>query len=246
VKEGEAPPVPEPTRILIVDDDAGQRAAVASALAEERALIAEAGSGAAALRALASERVDLVVCELVLPDYTGLGLCRLIRENPALAATPILMVASRCEEIDRILAFECGVDDFLRRPFYPRELLSRVRAVLRRGRTRADPGASGSPGSADACVELDPATRSAHVLGRRVDLTPREFDLLFALVRDPDRVITREQLLESAWGARLPRTQRTVDAHMKSVRRKLGPARDCVETVRGVGYRFSQRRAPGA
>lgn len=176
--------------------------------------------------------------DLVLPGISGLGLCRLLREDPALAHVGIVMVTDHDTEVDRVLAFEAGVDDFLPRPFYGRELASRVGAVLRRSAPQHG-FASGYDPPLRGLVTLHDATGSVLVGERRLDLTPREFQLLAALMRHAGRVLTRRQLIVRVWGGESGHSDRIVDAHVKSIRRKLAEARDCVETVRGVGYRFS-------
>lgn len=225
----------------MVDGDALWRERIASSLASPLLEIASVASAREALDYAAREKPDLIALELALPDVSGLGLCRLLRENPALGHTGLVMVTDHASEIDRVLAFEAGVDDFLAKPFYARELASRVGAVLRR---------SGGAGGVRERGEYDPvahdlvsvraADGSVLVGDRRVDLTPREYRLLAALIGQAGRVVTRRQLITSVWGPESAHSDRVVDAHVKSIRRKLGDAKDCVETVRGVGYRFSE------
>lgn len=234
--------MPSSKHILVVDGDAQWRERMAESLTSPLHAVATAASAREALEYAIREKPDVIVTELVLPDVTGLGFCRLLREEPALAHAGIVMVTDHADEIDRILAFEAGVDDFLPKPFYARELASRVGAVLRR---------SGGPRSllaereplAHSHVSVDAGTGSVLVGERRVDLTPREYHLLAALIRQAGRVLTRRQLIGAVWGSDSAHSDRVVDAHMKSIRRKLGEAKDCVETVRGVGYRFSELAA---
>jgi DNA-binding response OmpR family regulator len=150
------------------------------------------------------------------------------------------MVTDHASEIDRVLAFEAGVDDFLPKPFYGRELASRVGAVLRRsGGAGERHEVPGYDPAAHALVSVRAADGAVLVGDRRIDLTPREYHLLTSLISQAGRVVTRRQLIALVWGSDSAHTDRVVDAHVKSIRRKLGEARDCVETVRGVGYRFS-------
>jgi two-component system phosphate regulon response regulator PhoB len=233
-------------RILVVDGDALWRERIAAGLASPLLEIAAVATAREALEYASREKPDLIAMELALPDVSGLGLCRLLREDPALAHIGLVMVTDHASEIDRVLAFEAGVDDFLPKPFYARELASRVGAVLRRsgdGSERHD--AHEYPVDAHSLVSVHAAEGTVLVGDRRVDLTPREYRLLAALVGQAGRVVTRRQLIASVWGPESAHSDRVVDAHVKAIRRKLGEAKDCVETVRGVGYRFSETAARG-
>jgi two-component system phosphate regulon response regulator PhoB len=229
-------------RILIADGDAAWRARLADALASPAHEMVAVGEGHEALAFAQREKPDLLVTELVLPDVTGLGLCRLLREDPALGDLGILMVTSSASEIDRILAFECGVDDFLAKPFFARELLSRATAVLRRSAPGREPGGPIVPAYQPA-IALHANKGFVFVAGERLELTPREFQLLSALMRESGRVLSRLQLIRTVWGSDSQQAERVVDAHIKAIRRKLGDAGDCVETVRGVGYRYDEAGA---
>lgn len=178
----------------------------------------------------------LVLLDALLDDATGLAACRRIRENDTFGRTPVLFVSRFATEIDRVLCFEVGADDFVADPFFGRELLSRVQAVLRRDLRRGR--APGGPGEARfGEVEVDLRLGRVEVQGRPVDLTARELDVLRALVHHEGRVVRREELLDALEGPEA-RTLRVVDTHVKAIRRKLGPARIHIQTVRGVGYRF--------
>jgi len=236
-------------RILVADGDSLSRARIADGLASPAHQVIAVGEGAEALAFAKRESPDLLVTELVLPDMTGLGLCRLLREDSRLDHIGILMLATNASEIDRILAFECGVDDFVAKPFFARELLSRAMAILR----RSAPGretTSRIVSEYQPAVALHPNSGSVLVAGARLDLTPREFQLLSALMREAGRVLSRLQLIHMVWGSDSEQAERVVDAHIKAIRRKLGGAGDCVETVRGVGYRYAElhegRRSPAA
>jgi DNA-binding response OmpR family regulator len=229
--------------ILVADGDAEWRQRIAESLLALRLDVHAVEDGAEALAYAQREKPDLIVLDLVLPGISGLGLCRLVREDPALGHTGIVMVSDHAAEVDRILAFEAGVDDFLAKPFYGRELASRVGAVLRRSAPqRALPGAYDPPGR--GIVTLHAGSNTVLVGERRLDLTPREFQLLAALMGHAGRVLTRKQLIVRVWSNESEHTDRVVDAHIKSIRRKLGEAKHCVETVRGVGYRFSDVPGP--
>lgn len=229
-------------RILIADGDAAWRTRVADALVNPAHEVFAVGEGHEALAFAQREKPDLLVTELVLPDVTGLGLSRLFREDAALGHLGILMVTSNTSEIDRILAFECGVDDFLAKPFFARELLSRATAVLRRSAPRREPS-SRIVSAHQPAIALHANSGSVVVAGTRLELTPREFQLLSALMRESGRVVSRLQLIRTVWGSDSQQAERVVDAHIKAIRRKLGDAGDCVETVRGVGYRYAEAGA---
>jgi two-component system phosphate regulon response regulator PhoB len=227
--------MPAPKRILVVDAEPESRQRIAQSLAPRPVECIGVGTAQAAVAEARKQPPDLVILDLDLPDQTGLGLCRVLREEPPLVCVPILVVTAQASEVDRVLAFEAGADDFLSKPFYPPELAARVAAVLR-GYDARDKGgrdAEQSPG-----LHLDSSRRLAEVHGRRVDLTTTEFEILWALVTQAGRVVRRRELIEKLVGAAASQSDRAVDAHVKSIRRKLGEARDCVETVRGVGYRY--------
>jgi two-component system phosphate regulon response regulator PhoB len=225
--------------VLVVDEDDDVRAGIRDCLAKRQISCREATTARDALRSALEDPPDLILVELVLPDQSGLGLCRIVRESPALAATPIIVLTSRASEIDRVLAFEAGVDDFLAKPFYPPELGARVSAVLRGFASHPDEPAA--PSQECSAIQLDPRTGRVIADGRRVELTPRERDLLSALIAQAGRVVRRSQLIDRLQAGREPRSERAIDAHIKSIRRKLGSARNYVETVRGVGYRLAER-----
>jgi two-component system phosphate regulon response regulator PhoB len=236
------PLLDRPREILIVNGDPQARAEIRRCLAERGVVCREATTGAECLRAAEASPPDLVLLDLYLPDQSGLGVCRLIRELPTLERVPIMVVASQASEIDRVLVFESGADDFLARPFYAPELRARVDAVIRG--FRADRIGERKPGAASGRIQLDPQAARALVDGMRLDLTHKEFELLAKLVSHSGRVLRRKQLIDELWGPDAPRKERAVDAHIKSIRRKLGGARGCIETVRGVGYRFVEAPAP--
>jgi DNA-binding response OmpR family regulator len=217
--------------VLVVDDEPAIAALVRGYLERDglRALVA--ADGLAALAAVAAHRPAVVLLDVGLPGLDGTAVCRRLRE--AGDWTPVLFVTARDDEVDRVLGLELGADDYVTKPFSPRELVARVRAVLRRaGDRRAGPDAGRLRAGA---VELDPGSRRVSAAGRQVPLTTTEFDLLAHLMHRPGRVVPREELLEQVWGYPPGTPTRTVDVHVAQLRAKLGDAVQ-VRTVRGVGY----------
>ncbi len=224
---------------LIVDSDRESRRRIIEALAEEPIAVVEAETAARALERARASAPDLLVTELDLPDVSGHGLVRLLHDEKDLAHVPVVIVTRYDSEIDRILAFECGVDDFVPKPFFGRELAGRVRAILRRSTSRS--GAEAAAPKRRGGVVLDVEARSARVDDEPIALTPREFELLETLMGDAGRVLSRGRLVEAVWGDDAAAGHRSVDTHVKAIRRKLGRKRRVIETVRGVGYRFNER-----
>jgi DNA-binding response OmpR family regulator len=223
-------------KILVVDDEPEIVRLLRAYLERAGFAVVTAGSGQQALAVARHERPDLVVLDLNLPGLDGLDVCRTIRRS---SDVPIIMLTARLEEADRLIGLELGADDYVVKPFSPREIVARVRAVLRRV---AGPPARPELISA-AGVTLDLARRSASVERQRLDLTTMEFDLLALLVEHPGQVFTRLQLLDRLQGNAYEGYERTIDVHIKNLRRKLGDDPDdprFIETVRGVGYRFRQ------
>jgi DNA-binding response OmpR family regulator len=209
----------------------------------ERLYLADGGfgvhierDGGRALDAVARLRPVAIVLDIGIPGVDGLELCRTLRARGDW--TPVVFVTARDDEVDRILGLELGADDYLTKPFSPRELVARVRALIRRASAPAGPQVR-RIGS----VVLDPARRRVDVDGERVDLTATEFDLLEHLMSQPGRVFTREQLLSSVWGVADYSSSRTVDVHVAQVRLKLGAAAGVIRTVRGVGYSAAEQEA---
>jgi two-component system phosphate regulon response regulator PhoB len=222
--------------VLVVDDESDIRALVVHHLTREGFGTRTATTGPEALQEVRHRRPDLVVLDLMLPGLDGLEVCRRLRTDAATAAVPIIMLTAKAEEVDRIVGLELGADDYVVKPFSPKELVARVRAVLRRHRPRPP---DESPLSA-AGITLDVARHRVDVDGTPVGLAPREFALLQTLLESPGRVLSRETLLERAWGyARADEIEsRTVDVHVRRLRAKLGDAGRRIVTVKGVGYQL--------
>jgi phosphate regulon transcriptional regulator PhoB len=223
-------------RVLVVDDEPDLLELVRINLAQAGYTVETAASGSDALTALRRAPPDVMILDLMLPDLTGTELCARVRADQRLAALPIIMLTAKSEEIDRVVGLELGADDYVTKPFSPRELALRVRAVLRR---RAPSGEEARVLEHGA-LRVDPDSHRASVDGREITLTAKEFQLLVALMGRPGRVMTRERLLDEVWGSDITVTSRTIDTHLKRLREKLGRAGDLIETVRGVGYRFAE------
>jgi phosphate regulon transcriptional regulator PhoB len=223
--------------VLVVDDEADIRALVVHHLEREGFRCRTATTGTDALRDVRQHRPDLVVLDLMLPGIDGLEVCRRLRGDTATTAVPIIMLTAKAEEVDRIVGLEVGADDYVVKPFSPKELVARVRAVLRRNRPRAPDEAPLAVGG----ITLDVSRHRVEVSGHPVVLAPREFALLQTLLESPGRVLSREQLLERAWGyARADEIEsRTVDVHVRRLRAKLGEAGRHIVTIKGVGYQLA-------
>jgi DNA-binding response OmpR family regulator len=217
--------------ILVVDDERHIVDLIRLYLEREGFAVLAAATGDEALAVHARHDPDLVVLDLMLPGRDGFEVCRELRHR---GDTPILILTARDDDIDAIVGLELGADDYVTKPFNPRALMARIKAILRRTQATARGGRPIEVGD----LRIDPRRREAAVGDRRLDLRAREFDLLLALARDPGAVLTRDGLLEGVWGTDFPGETRTVDVHVSEVRKKLGPAGPPIETVRGIGYRL--------
>jgi len=223
-------------RILVVEDEPDLLALVRINLEQSGFEVETAENGSDALAALRRAPPDLMLLDLMLPDVPGTEICRRIRGSAELSELPIIMLTAKADEVDRVVGLELGADDYVTKPFSPRELMLRVRAVLRRQRPDTTPARVIEHGD----LSLDPERHRCFVDGEEVDLTAKEFSLLQCLMRRPGRVMTRDRLLDDVWGSDITVTTRTIDTHLKRLREKLGRAGDLIETVRGVGYRFAE------
>jgi two-component system, OmpR family, phosphate regulon response regulator PhoB len=224
-------------RILVVDDEPDLLELVRVNLSQAGFEVETAETGRQALERARRATPDLLILDLMLPDLSGTEVCRHLRADPSLGEIPIIMLTARADEVDRVVGLEIGADDYVTKPFSPRELTLRVRAVLRR---RQPTSSSGSQVLERAELRLDPERHRCFVEQNEIELTAKEFALLHGLMMRPGRVMTREQLLDDVWGTDIAVTTRTIDTHLKRLREKLGPASHLIETVRGVGYRFSE------
>jgi len=237
--------------ILVVEDEVDLNNLVRSHLEAEGHAVHQAFDGPGALRLVEETGPDLIILDWMLPGMDGLSVCRQVRQRHL---TPILMLTARSEEIDRVLGLEVGADDYVVKPFSIRELMARVRAMLRRVSLDAQMGAMQSapigglvgavvPPAAQPITRgglvVDVASHSATLDGQDLDLTPKEFDLLALLAAHPGRAFSRDFLLQSLWGYDYDGVDRTVDTHIVRLRKKLGAVGDQIVTVWGVGYRFT-------
>lgn len=220
-------------RILLIEDDADLVQSLRLVLEREGYTVAHSLSGLEGLARVSEEPPDLLLLDLNLPDMDGLSVCREIRDNKSLADLPIIMLTARAQEHDRVLGLDLGADDYIVKPFSVRELKSRVRALLRR---RQLDGGVPEDVFSDSRLSVNRSARAVRLDGLPVRLTSREFDLLWFLVMNRSQVLSRERILERVWGLTSDIETRTIDVHVRTLRKKLGS--EIIETVIGAGYRF--------
>lgn len=226
-------------RIVVVEDEEDIRELIEHHLGREGYKVSAAAEGKRGLELIRREVPDLVLLDLMLPGMDGLEICREIRADERIAHVLVLMVTAKAEEADVVLGLGLGADDYISKPFRPRELVARVKSALRRSKRASEPKESEAKiVRGDLCI--DPSRHKAYLGDRELGLTATEFKLLWTLARRPGRVFKREDLLEASRGDSAVALDRSVDAHIRSVRKKLGEARDLVETVRSMGYRFAE------
>jgi len=219
-------------KILVVDDEAKIRALIRKYAEYEGYTVAEAADGMEAVSKAKAEDFDIIILDIMMPELDGFSACREIRKEKQ---TPVLMLSARGEEYDKIHGFELGIDDYLVKPFSPRELMLRVNAIISRyAAKKEDVHEKDQFGG----LVIDYAARLVYVDGERAELSPKVYDLLVYLVKNKGLALTREQLLNKVWGYDYYGDDRTLDTHIKLLRLALGPYRDYVVTIRGVGYRF--------
>ena len=220
-------------KILIVEDENDVADLLSLNLRKAGFRVSTAADGANGLQKARDDRPDFIILDLMLPKMSGLEVCRVLKGDTVTAHTPILMLTAKAEEIDRIVGLEFGADDYVTKPFSPREIVLRIRAILRRGET-ADESLKAGP------ISIDPARHQVRVNGKPVRLTSLEFKLLRTLMQRRGRVQDRDRLLNEVWGYESVIDTRTVDTHVRRLREKLGKAGDVIETVRGFGYRLRE------
>jgi two-component system phosphate regulon response regulator PhoB len=221
-------------RVLIVDDDPDIQRLVSYNLSQAGFLVSTAATGLIALQAVQKDPPDLIILDLMLPDLDGLEVCRTLRHRDNSRLIPIIMLTARAEEIDRVVGFELGADDYVMKPFSPRELVLRVKSIFRL--MHGDRSEALSVGK----IQVFPQRRQVLVKDQPITLAAKEFDLLLELMRARGNVLTREMLMEKVWGYHGEAISRTLDTHVRRLREKLGDEAVRLETVYKVGYRMPQ------
>jgi len=220
-------------KILVVEDESDVADLLTLNLRKAGFRISTAADGASGLQKAREGRPDFIILDLMLPKMSGVEVCKILKSDTATSHIPILMLTAKAEEIDRIVGLEFGADDYVTKPFSPREIVLRIRAILRRGET-ADESLKAGP------ISIDPARHEVRVNGKQVHLTSLEFKLLRTLMQRRGRVQDRDRLLNEVWGYESVIDTRTVDTHVRRLREKLGKVGDAIETVRGFGYRLRE------
>ena len=221
------------SRILVVDDEEKIRDIIKKYAEFDGYEVEEAAGGLEAVTKCRMNEYDIIILDIMMPDLDGFSVCKEIRKK---TGTPIIMLSARGEEYDKIPGFEVGIDDYVVKPFSPKELMMRVAAVLKR--TSAPQTESLEIGG----IKIDFSARIVYVDGKKTDLTPKEYDLLFYFAKNKGIALTREKLISNVWGYDFYGDDRTLDTHIKLLRKNLGPYSNYIVTLRGVGYRFEENR----
>jgi len=229
-------------KVLVVEDEPDISKLVSYHLTQERYKVLAAEDGERALKIIERDKPNLVILDLMLPGLSGMEVCRILRDRPDTAKLPILMLTAKASEVDRVIGLEMGADDYLAKPFSPREMVARVRAILRRATAAAQ--AEPLPAYDKGGLRVDFTTYEVFVHGKPVKLTLKEFELLRFLIQNPNRVLSRDQLLDRVWGSDTFVTPRTVDVHIRRLRKAI--EKDdrkprWILTLRGVGYKFDEK-----
>ncbi|MBQ2827242.1 MAG: response regulator transcription factor [Clostridia bacterium] len=222
-------------KILVVDDEARIRELIVKYAAFEGHETVEAGDGMEAVRICREQSFDIIIMDIMMPELDGFSACREIRKN---SNTPILMLSARGEEYDKINGFELGIDDYVVKPFSPKELMLRIEAIMKRVQKSSAPEAPKNEIFEYRGLKADITARIVYVDGQRVDMSPKEYDLFFYMLRNKNIALTREKLICDVWGYDFYGDDRTLDTHIKLLRRSLGEYSKLIVTLRGVGYRF--------
>ncbi len=224
-------------KLLVVDDEANIRRVVKEYAEFEGYEVAEAENGMEAIDRVKGESFDLIIMDIMMPRLDGFSTCKEIRK---IRQIPIIMLSARGEEYDKLFGFELGIDDYVVKPFSPKELMARIKAVIKRN---AVPAPQAPERLKFEGLEIDMAGREVYVNGQRASMTPKEYDLLFYLVKNNNLALTRDKLLEEVWGYDFFGDDRTVDTHIKMLRNSLGEYRKFVVTLRGMGYKFDAQQS---
>ena len=227
------------SRVLVIEDAPDIRKTIDYNLSKESFEVIQAASIEEGEKALASNKIDVIILDLMLPDGSGLTLCRDIKSEPNTKNIPVIILTAKTEEVDRVVGFELGADDYVTKPFSVRELILRVKAILKRGVSTEIQTDNAQDSFGELTLNYD--EHQAYINNEEISLTALEFKLLKHLINRKGRVQTRDQLLEDVWGYSSNVTTRTVDTHIKRLREKLGIVGDHIQTIRGVGYRFSRK-----
>ena len=227
-------------RILVVEDEKDVREMIRLNLKAAGFDVVEAGNGAEALALAKNDPPKVIILDLMMPEMSGIEVCRALRRNPATSRSPVLMLTAKSTEEDKVVGFEVGADDYVTKPFSPRELVLRVRAVARR---QPDQGAAKAAPLKAGTIQLDRGSMIATIGAKKLPLTSTEFRLLELLLRRAGSIQSRDALLSEVWGYQANLDTRTVDTHIRRLRDKMGKAGALVETVRGSGYRLNNSRA---
>jgi DNA-binding response OmpR family regulator len=227
--------------ILVVDDEARIRSIIRKYAEFDGHTVTEAGDGMEAVRLCRQEHFDIINLDIMMPELDGFSACREIRK---IVATPIIMLSARGEEYDKINGFESGVDDYVVKPFSPRELMLRVEAVMKRVKGKGEIAATQNQVMEfdGGALRVDLTARTVYVDDVRIDMSPKEYELFFYLVRNHNVALTRERLISEVWGYDFYGDVRTLDTHVKLLRKSLGRYSDYIVTLRGVGYRFEEKK----
>ena len=227
------------SRVLVIEDEPDIRKTIDYNLSKESFEVIQAASIEEGEKALASNKIDVIILDLMLPDGSGLTLCRDIKSEPNTKNIPVIILTAKTEEVDRVVGFELGADDYVTKPFSVRELILRVKAILKRGVSTEIKTDNVQDSFGELTLNYD--EHQAYINNEEISLTALEFKLLKHLINRKGRVQTRDQLLEDVWGYSSNVTTRTVDTHIKRLREKLGIVGEHIQTIRGVGYRFSRK-----
>ena len=226
------------SHVLVIEDEPDIRKTIDYNLSKESYKVTQASSIEEGEKALALNKIDVIILDLMLPDGSGLTLCRDIKSEPNTKHIPVIILTAKTEEVDRVVGFELGADDYVTKPFSVRELILRVKAILKRGVSTEKNTDDIEDSFGELTINYE--EHQAYISGQEISLTALEFKLLKHLINRKGRVQTRDQLLEDVWGYSSSVTTRTVDTHIKRLREKLGSVGDHIQTIRGVGYRFSR------
>ena len=226
------------SHVLVIEDEPDIRKTIDYNLSKESFKVIQAASIEEGEKALASNKIDVIILDLMLPDGSGLTLCRDIKSEPKTKNIPVIILTAKTEEVDRVVGFELGADDYVTKPFSVRELILRDKAILKRGASTEKNTEDAEDSFGELTINYE--EHQAYINGHEIFLTALEFKLLKHLIKRKGRVQTRDQLLEDVWGYSSTVTTRTVDTHIKRLREKLGLVGDHIQAIRGVGYRFSR------